>query len=159
MWFYDPKWPHNFRNEMTKTEWLKTILTEPRFTEWFFYRIWYIIYAACILRAISNSRIIKKFLCEILFWFNPQKSLAYLSLFNIFIHLIYFFTKNGIIYVTAYFLLFRLWKPIWTERIWVSHHPGIHWPLCLVQLFVSTEGPPRCRPLGLNKNQTAYFRF
>ena len=24
------------RNEMTKTEWLKTILTEPRFTEWFF---------------------------------------------------------------------------------------------------------------------------
>jgi len=75
---------------MTKTEWLKTILTEPRFT----------------------------FLCEILFWFNPQKSLAYLSLFNIFIHLIYFFTKNGIIYVTAYFLLFRLWKPIWTDRIW-----------------------------------------
>ena len=117
------------RNEMTKTEWLKTILTEPRFTEWFF-RLLILSRNLILLRnenvvrnwklgKISQNR--EKFLCEILFWFNPQKSLAYLSLFNIFIHLIYFFTKNGIIYVTAYFLLFRLWKPIWTDRIWVRH--------------------------------------
>ena len=79
---------------------------------------------------------IKKTLCEVLFWFNPQKSLVYLSItryffrffqiltkifnFSVVFHLFYFAFSNGIIYVVCYFFLFKLWHPIWTERIWVS---------------------------------------
>merc|ERR1711935_842459 len=57
-------------------------------------------------------------LCEVLFWFNPQKSLIYLSATSVAFHLVYFACSNGLVYVVCHFLLFKLWYPILTERIW-----------------------------------------
>merc|ERR1711892_38160 len=57
-------------------------------------------------------------LCEVLFWFNPQKSLIYLSATSVAFHLVYFACSNGLVYVVCHFLLFKLWYPILTQRIW-----------------------------------------
>merc|ERR1711993_183575 len=90
-------------------DWVKRILPEERFT----------------------------FLCEIIFWLNPQKSLIYLSLFNIFVLSFYAFFKNGLIALGAYYFLFKLWYPIWNDKIW----PNIQTPIVGVLADWTTLDP------------------
>lgn len=58
-------------------------------------------------------------------------------MFNILVLSFYAFFKNGLIALTAYYFLFKLWYPIWNEKIW----PNIQTPIVGVLADWTTLDP------------------
>lgn len=59
-------------------------------------------------------------LFELLLWINPVKSLCFVTGVHVGLFCAYSFISKGPLYVFSLILLFKLWNPIWNQKIWPS---------------------------------------
>lgn len=59
-------------------------------------------------------------LFELLLWLNPVKSLIFVTLVHLGLFVLYSIVSRGLLFFLSFFFLFRLWTPIWCNKIWPS---------------------------------------